>query len=776
MVYHSAMLRNAPSFRAGSLGRAALVVALAVIAGGCDRNAGTSGPDASAGTAAVPHYVGGEVCAACHTAEARRWHGSHHDLAMQPARPETVLGDFDDAKIEHDGIESRLFTRDGRYLVATEGPDGEIGEFEITHVFGAEPLQQYLIDLGGGRVQALALAWDSRPRDEGGQRWFDLYPSERIRAGDPLHWTAPALNWNSGCAACHSTGLEKGYSPAADVYETAWSSIDVDCEACHGPGSAHVEAPERVRLPFGAAARVWTMTEGARTATLASPGNGQAEIETCALCHSRRTQIAEPLVAGTPMLDQIVPVRLDRGLYHDDGQILDEVFEHGSFVQSAMYRAGVTCSDCHEPHAATLIAEGNALCSRCHLPSAFDTPAHHHHAPGAAGSYCVDCHMRAETYMVVDDRRDHSLRVPRPDLTVAIGTPNACGDCHADEGAEWAAERVAEWFPHGRAGTFHYGEAIAAARSFSLDRREKLERVIDDESIPGIARATALTLLAEQPDTGTEERLARALESDDPLVQLAAIESAAALESGRRVRLVQRFLTHRLRALRIAAAEALASDRGALSERRRADLDAAIDEYLAVHALGADRASGWMNRGAMLARIGRVDDAEAAYREALSREPDFAPAYVNLAELLRARGAETAALSLLAEGAARLPGAPELRYALGLALTRAGRREHALDALEEAAVLAPEAPLYAYAAALGLDALGRRDAAVARLERIAERFPAYSPALHALATIERDRGHGEAALRWARRLADVSPGNAIAAALIAELERPARGP
>src|SRR5690606_23953828 len=180
----------------------------------------------------------------------------------------------------------------------------------------------------------------------------------------------------------------------------------------------------------------------------------------------------------------------------------------------------------------------------------FDTAAHHHHTGGAPGAFCVDCHMPAETYMVVDPRRDHSFRVPRPDLSVSLGTPNACGDCHrddgdeGDEGAEWAASRVREWFPDGRGGTFHYGEAIAAGRVWSAERAELLERTAADEALPAIARATAVRHLAEHVDAEAVEAITRALEDDEPLVQLAALEALEALPVERRAALGQRFLTH----------------------------------------------------------------------------------------------------------------------------------------------------------------------------------------------------------------------------------------
>src|SRR5690606_290753 len=239
--------------------------------------------------------------------------------------------------------------------------------------------------------------------------------------------------------------------------------------------------------------------------------------------------------AGEPLLESFVPALLDEGLYHADGQIRDEVFVYGSFVQSAMYRAGVTCSDCHDPHSAALRGEGNALCGGCHAPAAFDTPQHHHHESGAAGSACVDCHMRSETYMVVDPRRDHSFRVPRPDLSASLGTPNACGDCHREEGPEWASERVLEWNPAGRSGDFHYGEAIHAGRKWSAQRVPLLRRLIEDDEMPGIARATAVDLVANQMDAAAFRLVELALEDSDDLVRLAGVRALEAVSPEMRV-------------------------------------------------------------------------------------------------------------------------------------------------------------------------------------------------------------------------------------------------
>lgn len=99
---------------------------------------------------------------------------------------------------------------------------------------------------------------------------------------------------------------------------------------------------------------------------------------------------------------------------------------------------GVACSDCHDPHSQKLRAPGNAVCAQCHLSVKFDVPEHHRHKPGTKGGECASCHMPTVTYMVVDPRHDHAMRIPRPDLSVKLGTPNACNDCHKDKKPSWA--------------------------------------------------------------------------------------------------------------------------------------------------------------------------------------------------------------------------------------------------------------------------------------------------------------------------------------------------
>ena len=364
------------------------------------------------------------------------YRASDHARAMQPATAQTVLGRFDQATVTHKGVVSTFFRRDGNFVVRTDGPDGKPAEFEIAYTFGADPLQQYLIRFPDGRLQALGLAWDTRPRADGGQRWFHLYPGVTLRPPDPLHWTGREQTWNFQCAECHSTDLRKGYDVAANRYATTWAELTVSCEECHGPGSAHVawaegRPPGAARPPPGATGLVvrlgrgegaWAIKDTERgIAEWTGPPRASMELDVCARCHARRRPIVDPHVYGRPFLDTHVPALLEPGLYHADGQVLGEVYEWGSFVQSRMQRAGVVCSDCHEPHRTALRAPGNAVCAQCHLPARFDTPAHHHHRVASDAARCVSCHMPARTHMVVDPRRDHSFRVPRPDLSVTLG-------------------------------------------------------------------------------------------------------------------------------------------------------------------------------------------------------------------------------------------------------------------------------------------------------------------------------------------------------------------
>ena len=249
-------------------------------------------------------YVGHSVCAGCHPAQRQRWQGSHHDLAMQEATAATVLGDFDAATFTHFGLTTRFYRTNGQFKVRTEGADGALRDYPVRYTFGAYPLQQYLIAFPGRRYQALDIAWDSRPKAAGGQRWFSLHPSERIAPGDPLHWTGLYQNWNSSCAECHSTNLHKNYDPQRGRFATTWTDIDVACEACHGPGSRHVawargaagEGEDDKGLAVRFTKRIgvgWPIDPHSGNARRSRPRTGSVEIDACGRCHARRSPLTE---------------------------------------------------------------------------------------------------------------------------------------------------------------------------------------------------------------------------------------------------------------------------------------------------------------------------------------------------------------------------------------------------------------------------------------------------------------------------------------------------
>jgi Flp pilus assembly protein TadD len=742
----------------------------------CDRTPPAPLPDPPAVEEAALDYVGVAVCQGCHADATRRWRGSHHDLAMQVASAETVLGDFSDVSFQHQGELFEFGRRDDRFFVRAPGADGEPREFEVSYTFGVDPLQQYLIPLEGGRLQALAVAWDARPAASGGQRWFHLHPEESVPPGDVLHWTGASARWNTMCADCHSTNVSNEYEAADDRYRTTWSEANVSCESCHGPGSRHVSWGEGGADPAGNRGliadlrdeRVWRFSDGSPIAQRVPPEAPQAELETCAPCHSRRSRIADA-APGEPFLDGYRPALLGEGLYHPDGQILDEVYVWGSFLQSRMQRAGVVCSDCHDPHSLD-IEEPDAVCAGCHQSEVFAAPAHHRHASGSAGASCVACHMPARTYMVIDARRDHSFRAPRPDLSVAIGVPNACSNCHG-EPASWAAEATERWHGPERSAGTHYGEVLDAGRRRAPGAARALASLSRDAASPPIVRATAVQLLGSQLDPSSVSSLLRGLRDPSDLVRMAAVGAAEALPPQERWSALEPLLRDPVRAVRIETGRALAPWRAQLSDPHAASaLARALAEYRAAQALDAGRPEPHVNLGILHAQLGEIDAAEREYRIAIRLGPFFVPAYVNLAELYRVRQSDDEGERILREGLAQVPDSGALEHALGLLLVRQGRGDEALEALGDAARLSPESARFAYVYGVALDSAGEKQRALEVLADAQRVHPGDADLLVALATLHRDAGDQDAALRYARQLLELRPEDPATQTMVRGLE------
>jgi len=720
-------------------------------------------------------YVGRQSCIPCHERENELWSGSHHDLAMQVADETTVLGDFDNAVFSHEGVTSTFSRQDGKFVVRTEGPQGEPADYEVAYTFGVEPLQQYLVAFPGGRYQVLSLCWDSRPVEQGGQRWFHLYPDEPVPPGDELHWTSANQNWNYMCADCHSTDLRKNYDLASDTFRTEWEEIDVSCEACHGPASNHVtwaETDPRQRDEAGAmglAARLtgdrgmWLMDAASGIASRSPQLRSRAELDTCARCHSRRSVLFEGFRPGRPLADAHAVALLEERLYHADGQIDDEVYVYGSFLQSKMYRAGVTCSDCHDPHSLQVRGVGNGVCAGCHAGSKFDTTSHHFHRVDSTGASCVACHMPVKSYMVVDPRHDHGFRIPRPALSASIGAPDTCTGCHVDRTQEWAAAAMADWYGSTEDESPHYAQALFAGRRNLAHAGTALERVAQDTEEPPIVRATALSMLGRHGRNETQPIVRQALGDPDPLVRIGALRLLEAVPPTQRLPLAYPLLFDPVGAVRVRAARVLAPVPGdELTAEQQAAIAEGLAEYRLTQLTNAERPESHLNIGMMHFERGELAAAEAAFRTALRIAPGFVPAHVNLADLYRAKSDDEAGERELRAALKIQPDNAEAHHALGLLLVRRKRTDDAIRELERAALLSPDQPRYGYVLGVALCELGELERGLEILEGVHRRHPADREVLIALTTLEQQHGMIDDALRHARKLLELTPTDPVA--------------
>ena len=734
-------------------------------------------------------FVGANQCVTCHEQENVRWLGSHHQLAMQPASNPTVLGDFNHASFNNNGITSTFFRSGPKFMVRTDGPDGALHDYEIKYTFGIYPLQQFLIAMPGGRLQALGIAWDSRPSERGGQRWFALYPGEKITYEDSRHWTGIDQNWNYMCADCHSTNLHKNYDARTRTFSTSYSEIDVSCEACHGPGSNHVvwakkkgdwkkfDTTEGLTIALDERKGVaWRIDRATGNARRSSPRRSQREIQMCARCHSRRGEIHEDYVHSQPAGDDYRVALLEQDLYYPDGQIKEEDYEYGSFIQSRMFHAGVTCSDCHEPHSGKIRAIANNICMQCHSAQKYDSPKHHFHKIGSAGARCVECHMPTRTYMVVDPRRDHSIRIPRPDLSVKLGTPNACNNCHTDKSAQWALDSVDKWYGHAAQGFQRFAETLDGGSAGAPGAQESLERLIADREQPAIARATALSMLANYAPPPTDAAVRAGVTDDSALVRRAAAHALSNSDPGASANALAPLLSDRIRAVRIEVAEVIA---GLPADNFPADVATAFsratDEYISAQQLNADRPEPHLNLGLLYARQNHFDKAEAELKTALSLEPGFAPAAVNLADLYRAQNRDKEGERVLKDAISRSPNDASLEHALGLLMVRQKRSVQALDLLAAAARIEPGNARYVYVYAIALNGAGQTRAAIETLERSIKAHPYDRESLAALANFLEQAGDHAKALTYAQRLDELEPGNPQVRQMLKELNDHPRG-
>lgn len=637
-------------------------------------------------------FTGGSACIDCHQKEYRLWKGSDHDSAMAVASDTSVVGDFNNAEFTFNGKTSKFYKRAGKFYVFTEGIGGKMEEYLVSHTFGIRPLQQYLIPFENGKYQCLPIAWNTIE-----QKWFHMaamvYKPEDIKPDNWLYWTNQAQNWNSMCAECHSTNLQKNFDLETKSYNTTWVDINVNCEACHGPGSAHIEW---ARLPEMGRPQDVNTGLVVRTSKITS----RQYVESCAPCHARRSSFGPYDHKYSEFSSYAIPQLPTRPTYHIDGQFLDEDYEYGSFTQSKMYMKDVRCGDCHDPHSLKRKFEGNALCTQCHKAEEYDTYNHHlHKSKGEAGNsfvnkrgekvevgegaLCRDCHMPGRYYMGVDKRYDHSMRIPRPDLSISLGTPNACVNCHDDKTDQWALQWVNKWY--GERKKAHYGTVLAEAYDGKAGADSGLLRIINSNLYPEIIRATAIGYLSAYQSAKAQDAVRRSLNDPDPLLRHAAAENYMAADSVMLFNNLAPLLNDPIRSVRMQAASRLMTyKRSTFNEIQYKAFEKALTEYRKSLEYVADFPTGRYNLGNYYAKLNDWAKAEENYRESIAIDNLFSPAKVNLAIIYYQQGKTDPAATLFRDLVANHPDITDGYYYLALLYAEQKRYNEAIALLETA--------------------------------------------------------------------------------------------
>jgi tetratricopeptide (TPR) repeat protein/formate-dependent nitrite reductase cytochrome c552 subunit len=678
-------------------------------------------------TASATTAANEQVCASCHSSQVKEWRSSHHFHAMEKATKTSVLADFDSYSLDYHGSKVKFYTKDDSFFIVMPNQAGAMTEYQVTHTFGYEPLQQYMFDFGKGRLQFFPFAWDSRTKNEGGQRWFILHPDQSDT--DIFHWTQMGQNWNHMCADCHSTDFEKNFDVKNNQFNSRFSAINVSCNACHGDSKEHLKwANGNTKIKqkgfatyIGPKTPLFTQqADGAMKSVSALKDSEQ--INVCATCHARRTNLSDRKDPHD-FFNAFQPSLLLPNLYHVDGQVWDENYVWGSFKQSKMHEAGVTCTNCHNPHSGKLTLTGNQTCTQCHAAATFDSSKHHGHKVASTGSQCVDCHMPTTTYMQVDDRRDHSFRVPRPDLTLKTNVPNACNSCHTNKTANWAVDAITSWHPTPKhIGKNHFAISFFTADNGMPNAADMLTKIAQDKKFPDIVRASALTRMTNTPGNNAIVAIARAVKQTDPMQRLAAVSAAKPYNLADRWRLLSTLLSDPYKSVRVEAANSLAAVLvqplpTPLLAKDKIRLENALTEYQEVQAYQSERGFSHANLGNLALKLNKATEAVTHYETAIRIEPIFMPAYLSLADLYRQWGNEEQALNILNNALAIKADAADVHYNIAMSLIRSQQKVKAINSLKKATHHAPNNANYFYTLGLLLQDQNNKIAAIKAFNR-----------------------------------------------------------
>lgn len=688
-------------------------------------------------------FLGDETCKTCHAGEFKEWEGSHHDMAMQEVSETSILGDFNNQTFKSQGVVSKFFKKDDDFYTNTEGPDGKNHDYKIEYAFGVTPLQQYIVKFPNGHYQCLRTAWDTKKN-----KWFDLYPDFKVVHSEWLHWSRGGLSWNTMCSDCHSTNVRKNYDQATHSFDTKYAIINVSCEACHGPGKQHVADVEELGDKY----------EPTGTLKMTVDTAPKELVDQCARCHMRREQFSEFYNFEGSMLDHYSPQLITERLYHPDGQILDEDYVYGSFVQSKMYHNNVTCTNCHNAHSLKLKFDGNNLCTQCHVQETYNTPSHHFHKDDTDGAKCINCHMTGKTYMGNDFRRDHSFRIPRPDLSLKYGTPNACTQCHEDKDDAWAWDNFKKQY--GEPDYKHFSELLAPGITRQENGLVPLTALAKDTIYPDIARASAVIAMSNYASEGAIKNLLSFLNDESPLVRGASLDVLSEINTTDYVTAFLPLLKDEKRSVRVKAFFAVGGlNELQIPENYKTVYKKVKKEFNTYLDINADFTGGRIKRANYYLKKGDMQSAIACYENALDLDNINNIARTNLANLYYRNGnvdkAEEAFRTIIKQE----PEYGQTYYSYALLLGELNRTEEAIKQMELAVKYMPENVRFYYNLSLLYDKVNKFEKAESTIIKGLKIDATNENLLYALAYVYSKNNQIAKAKNIAERLMNLYPSN-----------------
>src|SRR6187455_3383135 len=627
-------------------------------------------------------FVGDKSCKSCHANQYNDWLQSHHFMAMQPPNDSTVLGNFDNSSFAADGVTSKFFKSEGKFFINTQGDDGNNHDYEVKYIFGFTPLQQYLVEFPGGRMQVPRVSWDTKQK-----KWFHQYPGQRISSQDWFLWTANSQNWNTMCASCHSTNLQKNYNIDNDSYNTTYSVINVSCESCHGAGKLHIDYVNGEDYKKG------KKIPGSYL-HLEKNASQLAQINTCAPCHARKSDISASLIQSGEIMDNFIPEIPSAEHFHADGQVNDEDYIYTSFLRSKMFHRGVKCSNCHNPHSGKILFAANQLCLQCHEKK-YDDPSHTFHPVGIEASQCKSCHMPGKVYMGIDLRHDHSFRVPRPDLSVKYSTPNACTNCHNDKTSQWATDAIVKWY--GPVRKYHFADDLIPGSKIDEKSETHLVKLLGDTAVPNIVKATAAHYLGSIPTQNSFQALIKCLADNDAQIRYRALRSLSNFPAANWRENVGPLLSDKVRAVRIAAADLYSTlPEKEIPAQYSSTFSSARNELQNYLTYQADFSVGNVMIADYYLRLNDFSNAEKFYVRGLEKDSMMNYARLNLSTAYNAQAKNDKALDVLETAAKIDPTNDRIYYNMALLYNEMNNKAAAERSFAKAVQLRTQNPRVYY--------------------------------------------------------------------------------